>query len=189
MLRVDHWRRGVECRLGVGDGRKLPVNDFDAFAGILGLGAAARHDGADRFALPAGAIHGERILRRRFQTHEMRQHADPRGHHGHKLGPAHHRHDARRLLGGAGIDRDDARMGVRRAHEGDMRHARQHDVADELRASGGQARQIGPRHRAADIGIRAVERAQDRRHVGGDLQDRPPCRSRATASTASTMAW
>ena len=85
-LRVDHRRRGVERRLGVGDGRKLLVDDLDALAGILGLGPRARHDGADRFALPAGTLDRQRILRGRFQAHEMRQHADPRGHHRCKLG-------------------------------------------------------------------------------------------------------
>src|SRR5262249_31374270 len=55
---------------------------------------------------------------------------------------------------GRGRDRGDARMGVGRAHEGHMRHARQRHVADELRAAAGEAREIRPRHRAADIGIR-----------------------------------
>ena len=60
------------------------------------------------------------------------------------------------------VDVFDARVRVRRAHERDVRHARQHHVADILAAPLRQPRQIGPRHRAADIGIRPVERVTGR---------------------------
>ena len=53
-------------------------------------------------------------------------------------------------------------MRVRRAHEGHMRHARQHDVADILRAALRQPREVRPRHRAADVGVRPVERGEER---------------------------
>ena len=67
------------------------------------------------------------------------------------------------------VDVFDARVRMRRAHEGDMHHARQHDVADILAASLRQPRQIGPRHRAADIGIRPVERGKAGRLIVGDF--------------------
>ena len=67
-------------------------------------------------------------------------------------------------------------------------HARQHDVADELPPPLRQPRDIRPRHRAADIGIRPVERAQRGGDVVGDLHLPCPARACATASTASTMA-
>ena len=43
------------------------------------------------------------------------------------------------------------------------------DVADILAAALGQPRQIGPRHRAADIGIRPVERGEAGRLIVGDF--------------------
>ena len=54
----------------------------------------------------------------------------------------------------------DPRVRVRRAHERDMRHARQRHVADVLRAALRQPRQVRPRHRAADVGVRPVERGE-----------------------------
>ena len=56
-----------------------------------------------------------------------------------------------------GIDTDDFRMGMRRAQEHHMRHARQFHVADIKPASLHQPLEIGPRHGLADIGIRPVE--------------------------------
>ena len=64
---------------------------------------------------------------------------------------------------------DNFRVRVRRAHEGDMRHARQRNVADILPAPLREPLQIRPRHRAADIGIRPVERGQYGRGVVGDF--------------------
>ena len=78
------------------------------------------------------------------------------------------------------------RVRVRRAHEGDMRHARQHHVADILRAPLRQPRQVRSRHRAADIGIRPVERGQHGRRIVDDFHF--AARACATASMASMMA-
>ena len=99
----------------------------------------------------------------------MREHADPGRHDLGEFGAGDDRDHARRLLGGGGGDRFDARMRVRRTHEGDMRHARQRDVADILPAPLREPLQVRPRHRAADIGIRPVERAQHGRGVVGDF--------------------
>ncbi len=110
-----------------------------------------------------------RGLRRGFQALEMREHADPGRHDLGEFGAGDHRDHARRLLGGVGGDRLDARMRVRRAHEGDMRHARQRDIADILPAPLREPVQIRPRHRAADVGIWPVERAQHGRGVVGDF--------------------
>ena len=72
------------------------------------------------------------------------------------------------------------RVRVRRAHEGHMRHARQHHVADVLRAALRQPRQIRPRHRAADVGVRPVERGEEGRGVVDDFHCLPPARACAT---------
>src|SRR5262249_1838516 len=68
-----------------------------------------------------------------------------------------------------GVDAFDSRMRMRRAHEGDMHHARKYDVADILAAALGEPRQIRPRHRAADIGIRPVEGGKAGRLILGDF--------------------
>src|SRR5262249_43140234 len=116
------------------------------------------------------------------------EHADPRGHDFRELDARHHRNDAVRLFGGRGLDIADTRVRVRRAHEDDMGHARQGDVADILRTSLRQARKIGPRHRAADVGVWPVEGGYARRHIRRYFHRACPWRARATASMASTIA-
>ena len=101
-IRMDHRRLAVERGFRIGDRRQLLVVDLDQFAGVLGLGARARDDGADRFALPAGALDGDRRLRRRFQSLEMREHADPGRHDLGDLGAGDDGDDARRLFCGFG---------------------------------------------------------------------------------------
>jgi hypothetical protein len=61
----------------------------------------------------------------------MGEHADPGRDHLGEVGTGDHGDDAGRFLGRRRRDRGDARMGVGRAHEGHMRHARQRHVADE----------------------------------------------------------
>ncbi len=79
-LGMDQRRLGIERGFRIGDGRQFLVADLDQFAAVLGLGARARHHGADGFALPAGALDGDGVLRRGFQAFEMGQHADPGRH-------------------------------------------------------------------------------------------------------------
>ncbi len=154
---MDDRRRLVERRLGVGHGGKFFVFDLDQSAGILGERPRVRDDGGDSLALPAGALDRDGVLRRRFEALEMGENADPRRDHLRKLGAGDDGDDAFQAPRRRGVDRLDARVRVRRAHERDMRHARQRDVGDILPAPLRQPRQIRPRHRAADIGIRPVE--------------------------------
>ncbi len=159
-LGLDHRRLGIERGFRIGDRRQFFVGDVDQLAGVFRLRARLRHHGAHRFALPAGALDRDGVLRRRFQALQMREHADPGRHHFGQLGAGDHGDHAGRFLRRRGVDLLDARMRVRRAHEGHVRHARQGDVADILPAPLRQALQIRPRHRAADIGVRPVERGQ-----------------------------
>ncbi len=79
---VDHRRCGRRARFPASvTAGSSSYDDVDQFAGVLGLGARARHYGADRFALPAGAIDRDRILRRRLEALEMGQYTDPGRHH------------------------------------------------------------------------------------------------------------
>ena len=57
---MDHRRLGVERGFRIGDGGQRLVIDLDQLAGVLGLRARARDHGADRLALPAGALDGDR---------------------------------------------------------------------------------------------------------------------------------
>ena len=92
---MNHRRCRIERGAHVRDGLELFIFDRDVFRGVLGDGAAGRHDGRDRFALPAHPVDRDRMLRRGFQALHMREHADPR------------RDDGRKLL--AGDDGDHAR--------------------------------------------------------------------------------
>ncbi len=92
----------------------------------------------------------------------MSEYADPGRDHLGELGAGHDRDHARRLPGRGAVDRREARMRIGRAHECDMRHARQRDVADILGAALREPREVGPWHRAADVGVGPVERAQRR---------------------------
>ena len=65
---MDHRRRRIERGFSIGDGGQRFVIDIDQRAGVFRFGAGARHHGADRFALPAGAIDGDGMLRRRFDA-------------------------------------------------------------------------------------------------------------------------
>ncbi len=155
--RVDHGRRFIECGLGIGDGRQFLVVDDNKRTRILRLRPRARHHGGHRLALPARDIDGDGVLGRRFDALEVGEHADPRRDDSRQRGAGDDRNHARRGFRGRRIDRGDARVGVRRAHERHVRHARQRHVAHILPAPLGEARQIRPRHRAADVGVRPIE--------------------------------
>ena len=173
-LGMDHRRLGVERGFRVRHGGEHLIVDADQRASVLGLGAALGDHGAHRLALPAGALDRDGMLRRRLDAFQMGEHADPRRDHFRKLGAGDDRDHARRLFRLRRRDVFDPRMRMRRTHEGDMGHARQHDVADILAAALGEPRQIGPRHRAADIGVRAVEGGEAGRLIVGDFHFAPP---------------
>ena len=187
-LRMDHRRCLIERGLRVGDGRQLLVFDFDQLGRVLGERTGARDYGEDRLALPARALDRDRVLRRGFEALEMREDADPRGAHLRQLRAGDDGDHAGRALRHVGFYLFDARVRVGRAHEGDVRHARQDDVAHVLPAPLREPREVRARHRAADIGIGPIERAQTRRQVARVAHCLPPARARATVSTASTMA-
>ncbi len=61
--RMDHGRGGIERGLGIGDRAELLVIDIHQLAGVFRLGARFRDDRAHRFALPAGALDRNGVLR------------------------------------------------------------------------------------------------------------------------------
>ena len=138
----------------------------DDFGGVLGDGAAGRHHGRDGLALPADAVDRDRVLRRGFETLQMREHADPWRDDGRKLLAGHDRDDAGQPSAPrVGVDPDDFRMGMRRAQEHHMRHPRQFHVADIKPAPLHQPLEVGPRDHLADIGIRPIE-LRERLRIG-----------------------
>ena len=121
-------------------------------------------DGRHRLALPARTLDGQRMLRRRFQALQMRQHADPGRADRKQVGAASPpRPRQGRARAGTQIEPLDARMGVRPAQESDVHQPRQHEVADELPPPLHQPRQFGRGTAAADVRVRPVERRERRR--------------------------
>ena len=156
-LRIE---RGAHVR------HRLEFFIFDAhgFGGVLGNGAAGRHDGRDGFALPADAIDRDRMLRRRFEALQMREHADPGRDDGGELLAGHDGDDAGHLRAALASIVDDLRVGMGRTQEHHMRHPRQFHVADIEPAPLHQPLEVGPRDHLADIGIRPIELRKDFRH-------------------------
>ena len=167
-LRMNDRGAGLERSFRVSDGGQRFVAYFDQLAGILGLGTAARDNRAHRLALPASPLDRDCVLRRRFDAFEVGEHADPGRDHFGELGAGDDGDDTGRLGRRRRRDRDNARMRMGRAHEGHMRRARQRQVADELRTALGEAREIRPRHRAADVRVGPVEGGDDWRGIVGD---------------------
>ena len=91
-----------------------------------------------------------------------------------------------------GDRRQDLGVRVGTAHERDVQHSRQLHVGDVPAFTGQEAFGIWPGHRAADIAVRAIDRAE-RLDCGAHsvlaTGSDSPARVRATASMASTMAW
>ena len=157
-LGMDDRRFRVERRLRIGDDRELLIVDDEQFGGVFGKRPRLGDDRRHGLALPAGAVDGDCVLRRRFQPLQMRQDADPRRADFRDLRPRDDGDDARRGPCRLAIDAGDPRVGMRRADEDDMPHARQDEVADILSATLQKPLEIGARNGAANIGVRAVER-------------------------------
>ena len=87
--------RGAHVRYRI----ELLIIDRDMLRGVLGRSAAGRHDGRDRFALPADAVDRDSVLRRGFEALQMREHADPRRDDGREFLTCNDGDHARHLLG------------------------------------------------------------------------------------------
>ena len=186
---MNHRRFRIQRCAHVGHRLQFAVLDRDDFGSVLGGGATGRHDGRDRLALPADKVGRDRALGSRLQTLEVRQHAHPRRDHGRELFAGDDGDDAGRAPRRLRIDVQDLRMGIGRAQEHHMRHARQVDVADIEPAPLHQPLEIGPRHQLADIGVRPVQHRRTFRICRLRHHGLRPMRARAVVSTASTMAW
>ena len=166
------WLRGADAArrvAAIADGRKRLVVDGDRGCGILGDVAVVGDGHGNGFADIADLVAGERMLgaQRRDRgighRHRQRLGREPSRH----VGCGEHRMDAGHGQCRCRVDRADAGMGVRAAHEGRMQRARQLHVVDKARPPGEQSRIFDPWHAGAEL-----PRAHDsslRALVGGDI--------------------
>ncbi len=164
------------------------ICDGDDFGSVLRDRAACRHNGRQRFTLPADPVDGDGVLRCGFEALQMRQHADPRRNDRRQFPPCDNGDDPGHAFTRIGIDPDDFRMRVRRAQKNHMRHPRQHHVADIKPAALHQPFEIRPRHGLADVGVGPI---QHRKAIGicrACGHGVRPIRARAVVSMASMMA-
>ena len=92
---MNDGRRRIQRHAHVCDGFQFLVVDQNCFGGILRQRTACCHDGSDGLALPTDPIDRDGMLRRRFQTLQMRQYADPGRDHVRKFRTGYSRNDAR----------------------------------------------------------------------------------------------
>jgi hypothetical protein len=184
-LGLDHRRAGRQRRLRVGHRRQRLPLDHDLGERILRQSAAVGDDRRHGLALPAGPLGCQRMLRRRFHSLQMREHADPRGVKPGEVGGGDDAHHARQPRGQRRVDAPDARMGMRTAQKSGMHQPRRAQVIDIGAAPLQQPLGIRARHRAADIAVGPIEEGQRLVAHPADL----PRRARQVASTASTIAW
>ncbi len=76
-FRMNHVLAGKRVR-HVDDDRQFLPFGFDQIGGVFGLRARFGDHCGDRFALPARAVDGDRMLRRRLDAFQMPEHRDPR---------------------------------------------------------------------------------------------------------------
>ncbi len=180
---MNHRRFRIERGAHVRHRFQFLVFNGDEFGGVLGDGAAGRHDGRDRLALPADAIDRDRVLRRRFEALQMREHADPWRDDGRQVpAPVTTAMTPGNAPGRRGVDPDDLRMGMGRAQKHHMRHPRQFHVADIKPPPLHQPLEVGPRDHLADIGVRPVEHRER-------LADWPVTRSWLACPTRALARW
>jgi hypothetical protein len=141
--------------------RQRPEIERDQGGRVLGGGPAFRHDDRDRLADMAHLVVGkQRLLRIEERVLDLRGPFLRQR----ELGVGDGRQEAREVdageriddawrRGGAGkIDRADARMGKRAAHEGGVQHAGKAEVGDVEAAPGEEARVLTALEGAADVG-------------------------------------
>ena len=201
-LGVDQRRGRVQRGLGVEHGGQVFPLHLQQRQRVLGAGAGFGHHRHHRLALPGGAVHRHRVLRRALDAGQVRQ----RGHPGlaqlGDLGAHHHGdHAGQRLRRGA-VDARDAHVRHRAAPEHHVRQAGQLDVVDVLAAALRQPAHALAGQRHADVALVFGDRGQlgaqvaVQRDFGGVVHaltcssaKRPACCWASTAHTASTMAW
>ena len=140
---------------GRDDGRQRLVIDLDQFGRVDRLVISLGDDEGDIVADHPHPVLGQSRIARPVAGHAVaalqsaghRQVAEARGL---VIGGGEDREHAGRGFGLRGVDRADARMGVRRAQHVAERHAGKHHVGDIAAAALDQPRILEPRYRLAD---------------------------------------
>ena len=177
------WRRSVE------DDRQFRDLNFDRVGSILGQVRVAREYRRNRLADIAHALLGKNGLAIRRQALDAGEAKIDRRNFCHVLaGP--HRHNSRKSLCRFGLDRDDAAVGMRRAHHAHVQQMRKSDVGGERSPARHQRPVLQARNRASDEAhlnphVRAAARsaAQMRCGVAGSSSMETP-----NGASASLMA-
>ena len=131
--------------------QRLPI-DGHQFGRVLRLRPAVGDDHRDGLALPDGAVRGQQPLRRGAMPRPMQCDADERLASRIDVARDQHRGDARRLLCGFDVHRNDFCVRMRAAHEAGMQHPRQLDVVDVAAMPAEQPFQLAPRDARTDAG-------------------------------------
>jgi hypothetical protein len=155
--RMDDWSFRIERGPHVRYRLEFLIFDKNPFRRILCSCTACCDNRGYGFALPARPVDGDRALRRRLQSLQVRKHADPGRYDRGKLFPGDDGYDAGRRLRRSGVDCHDPCMRMRRANEHHVAHPRQFEVADIETSALQQTIKIWPRHSLSDIGVRPVQ--------------------------------
>ena len=159
---IVHDSRALgERRFGIEHGGQRFDVEPDQLRRVFGRMAAVGHDHRHGFAdVPDLVVGEQRLLRidelvldlRRPFARQRKLRVRHGRHHLHKLRAAERVDHAGRRRGARQIDRLDAPVRDRAAHEHGMQHVRQFEIGDELPAAGEQAPVFAARDGAADKG-------------------------------------
>jgi hypothetical protein len=182
-LLVHERRPGLEGLLGVDHHGQRVVLDDDLLGGVDDAVLVAADDDGDGLAdVLDDAVPGQRPRLRRLDLDSRR---DP--HHRERrleleVVAGEDRVDARRLLGGRGVDRDDPGVRLGRPDDGHVEHPREHEVVHVTAAPGDHPGVLLATQRLADPLV-AGRRLLHGAHAG------TPFVVSAASSTALTMLW
>ena len=158
---IDARRIRRERALDARYRRQRLVDHLDARSGVLGEVAVGRHDAGDGIADEAHLVDRQRAALDRQQALDRRRQPQRRCPL-RNLTSGDDRMHAAETARVIAVDRDNARMGVRRAQEVGMQRARDRDVVEEAAAAGEEAAVFAPQQRPADGRILAHARASSR---------------------------
>ena len=180
---VDQRRAILQGRQHVDDGFERLVFHYDEFHRVLGPIAVLGDDAGDGIALEADLVDGQRRHFHRLQALDWRRQAQVGGPLG-QLASRHHGDDTGRRARRLGIDRENAGMGIGRAHEAGVQRSRNFNVVEEARRPDQQPSVFGPWDGLADDG-EIVDFG-----VVHQAASPPPARMTAAAfKIALTMFW
>ena len=155
--------------------RELLVRNLDKVQCRIGDGGRFRGNGRDRLADEADSINGEnRSILERMTVVRIRRR---------QILPGHDRNNARQCLGRAGVDGDDASVGIRATQHATIGHAMEAEIASELRF----ALDFGQGVRARCVGADNAVGGASGGSAGHEPTSTSPATRRAASSAASRM--